>query len=88
MLSEVSAETDSRLNSLLVGAAGLVVRHELGHFAVADLMNVSAEFEGFSIVYPDSTFSSREKLRVASAGITKRNQLILSAKFRQSCMNQ
>ena len=76
MLSEVSAETDSRLNSLLVGAVGLVVGHELGHFAVADLMNVSAEFEGFSIVYPDSIFSSREKLRVASAGF--QSQWILS----------
>ena len=31
-------------------------------------MNVSAEFEGVTIVYPGSTFSSRQKLRVASAG--------------------
>ena len=49
---------------LLTGFAG----HELGHFAVAEVEDVKAEYDGITIVYPDEDLSDREQLRVSSAG--------------------
>ena len=54
----------------------MIVGHEIGHFAVAESMNVKAEFDGVTVVYPDSNLTSRQHLRVASAGF--QSQWVLS----------
>ena len=56
------------LRGLATGAIGMMVGHEIGHFAVAESMNIKAEFDGVTVVYPDSNLSPRQHLRVASAG--------------------
>ena len=53
---------------LATGAIGMIVGHEIGHFAVAESMNIKAEFDGVTVVYPNSSLTSRQRLRVASAG--------------------
>jgi hypothetical protein len=64
------------LRGLATGAIGMIVGHEIGHFAVAESMNVKAEFDGVTVVYPNSSFTSRQHLRVASAGF--QSQWLLS----------
>ena len=64
------------LRGLATGAIGMIVGHEIGHFAVAESMNVRAEFDGVTVVYPDSNLTSRQHLRVASAGF--QSQWVLS----------
>ena len=54
----------------------MIVGHEIGHFAVAESMNVKAEFDGVTVVYPDSNLTPRQQLRVASAGF--QSQWVLS----------
>ena len=57
------------LRGLTTGAIGMIVGHEIGHFAVAESMNIKAEFDGVTVVYPNSSLTSRQRLRVASAGL-------------------
>ena len=64
------------LKGLATGAIGMIVGHEIGHFAVAESMNVKAEFDGVTVVYPNSSLTSRQHLRVASAGF--QSQWLLS----------
>ena len=64
------------LRGLATGAIGMIVGHEIGHFAVAESMNVKAEFDGVTVVYPNSNLTSRQHLRVASAGF--QSQWLLS----------
>ena len=64
------------LKGLATGAIGMIVGHEIGHFAVAESMNVKAEFDGVTVVYPNSSLTSRQRLRVASAGL--QSQWVLS----------
>ena len=61
---------------LATGAIGMIVGHEIGHFAVAESMNIKAEFDGVTVVYPNSSLTSRQRLRVASAGF--QSQWLLS----------
>lgn len=61
---------------LVVGAAGMVLGHELGHFALAASMDIDAEFDGVTVVYPGTDLSSRQQARVASAGF--QSQWLLS----------
>ena len=56
------------LRGLSTGAIGMIVGHEIGHFAVAESMNIKAEFDGVTVVYPNSSLTPRQHLRVASAG--------------------
>ena len=56
------------LRGLATGAIGMIVGHEIGHFAVAESMNIKAEFDGVTVVYPNSSLTPRQHLRVASAG--------------------
>jgi hypothetical protein len=64
------------LKGLATGAIGMIVGHEIGHFAVAESMNVKAEFDGVTVVYPNSSLTSRQHLRVASSGF--QSQWLLS----------
>ena len=61
---------------LATGAIGMIVGHEIGHFAVAESMNIKAEFDGVTVVYPNSNLTPRQHLRVASAGF--QSQWLLS----------
>ena len=74
VLAESLGEFD--LRGLATGAIGMIVGHEIGHFAVAESMNVKAEFDGVTVVYPNSSLTSRQQLRVASAGF--QSQWVLS----------
>ena len=56
------------LTDFATGVIGMIVGHEIGHFAVAESMNVKAEFDGVTVVYPNSSLTPRQHLRVASAG--------------------
>ncbi len=58
----------NQFSSVLAGAASTIVLHELGHFAVAELESVQAEFDGTSITYPNQDLSNRQRLRLSSAG--------------------
>ena len=42
--------------------------HEFGHIAVAEYHDIDWEYDGLSIVYPDSDFTDSEQLQLASAG--------------------
>ena len=64
------------LRGLATGAIGMIVGHEIGHFAVAESMNIKAEFDGVTVVYPNSNLTPRQHLRVASAGF--QSQWLLS----------
>ena len=64
------------LRGLATGAIGMIVGHEVGHFAVAESMNIKAEFDGVTVVYPNSSLTSRQHLRIASAGF--QSQWLLS----------
>ena len=64
------------LRGLATGAMGMIVGHEIGHFAVAESMNIKAEFDGVTVVYPNSSLTPRQHLRVASAGF--QSQWLLS----------
>jgi hypothetical protein len=64
------------LTGLVVGAAGMVLGHELGHFALAASMDIDAEFDGVTVVYPGTDLSSQQQARVASAGF--QSQWLLS----------
>ena len=50
------------------GFVGGIVAHELGHVLVASAYGQRAQLNRGSIVYPDSTFSKQELLRVSTAG--------------------
>jgi len=64
------------LRSLAIGAMGMIVGHEISHFAVAESMNIKAEYDGVTVVYPNSILTPKQQLRVASAGF--QSQWILS----------
>jgi hypothetical protein len=53
---------------VLFGFLGGLVVHELGHMSVATLRGIDFEFDGLSIVYPESDLSDKDRLLVASAG--------------------
>jgi hypothetical protein len=54
--------------SVLFGFLGGLLAHELGHISVATLRGIDFEFDGLSIVYPESDLSDKNRLLVASAG--------------------
>jgi hypothetical protein len=54
--------------SVLFGFLGGLLAHELGHMSVATLRGIDFEFDGLSIVYPESDLSDKNRLLVASAG--------------------
>ncbi len=54
--------------SALFGFLGGLLAHELGHISVATLRGIDFEFDGLSIVYPESDLSAKNRLLVASAG--------------------
>ncbi len=54
--------------SVLFGFLGGLFAHELGHMSVATLRGIDFEFDGLSIVYPESDLSDKDRLLVASAG--------------------
>lgn len=54
--------------NVLFGFLGGLFAHELGHMSVATLRGVDFEFDGLSIVYPESDLSDKDRLVVASAG--------------------
>ncbi len=56
------------LGSFLLGFAGGLTAHELGHVAVALSKGYSVDYDGISIVYPDAEMSDSDHLEVASAG--------------------
>ncbi len=54
--------------SVLLGIAGGLIAHELGHISMATLRGIDFEFDGLSIVYPEPDLSEKDRLLVASAG--------------------
>ena len=50
------------------GFAGGIITHELGHVAMAASVGQSSRLESGSVVYPNSSFSAKEALRVSTAG--------------------
>ncbi len=55
-------------SSFWVGFAGGIITHELGHVAMAASLGQSSRLESGSVVYPSSSFSAKEALRVSTAG--------------------
>ncbi len=51
-----------------VGALGMLLAHEAGHMGVAAAMGIDADIDDFTVVYPGENLTSRQQLRVASAG--------------------
>ncbi|HID36457.1 MAG TPA: hypothetical protein EYP39_03640 [Ghiorsea sp.] len=50
------------------GFAGGIIAHELGHIAVASAYGQKARLHAGSVIYPNSSFSPQESLRVSTAG--------------------
>lgn len=53
----------------LLGFAGGIAAHELGHVVVAKARGYSLDHDGLSITYPDADFSRSGRLQTASAGL-------------------
>lgn len=51
-----------------LGFASGIAGHELGHYMVAASKGYKVGHDGFSIVYPEATFTASGHLQVASAG--------------------
>ena len=64
------------LKGLTTGAIGMVIGHELGHLGVAASMDIDTQFDGLTVVYPGTNLTSKQQLRVASAGF--QSQWLLS----------
>jgi len=52
----------------VLGVAGGVVAHEVGHYVVATSKGYKVGHDGLSIVYPGAVFTDPDHLQVASAG--------------------
>lgn len=53
----------------LLGLAGGIAAHELGHVLVAKARGYHLDHDGLSITYPDADFSRSGQLQTASAGL-------------------
>lgn len=53
----------------LLGLAGGIAAHELGHVVVAKARGYHLDHEGLSITYPEADFSRSGQLQTASAGL-------------------
>ena len=53
----------------LLGLAGGIAAHELGHVVVAKARGYHLDHDGLSITYPDADFSRSGHLQTASAGL-------------------
>lgn len=53
----------------LLGLAGGIAAHELGHVLVAKARGYHLDHDGLSITYPDADFSRSGQLQIASAGL-------------------
>lgn len=52
----------------VLGFAGGIGAHELGHYVVATSKGYKVSHDGLSIVYPGAAFTDADRLQVASAG--------------------
>lgn len=55
-------------SSFWTGFAGGIITHELGHVTMASSVGQSSRLQSGSVVYPNSSFSAKEALRVSTAG--------------------
>jgi len=55
-------------SSFWQGFAGGIITHELGHVAMAASFGQSSRLHAGSVIYPNSSFSTSEALRVSTAG--------------------
>jgi len=51
------------------GCPSMLLAHEAGHMGVAAAMGIDADIDDFTVVYPGENLTSRQQLRVASAGL-------------------
>lgn len=74
----VRSETPRGLSAgwVSMGALGMLLAHEAGHMGVAAAMGIDADIDDFTVVYPSENLTSRQQLRVASAGF--QSQWLLS----------
>ena len=61
-------ESRAEWKQMALGVLLGVAAHEAGHFAMAEILDQEAEFDGLTIVYPGDDLSDQDRVRLASAG--------------------